>query len=189
MLRLALLGTLIGCGGKLSEDEAQDVFTGTMLVVGDVQTQVGVSLGGSAGAKGLTVDGSADDATLSGTLEGSGVWTGTITVDGSASYAPDDWSYALSLGFEDVHTDSPDLTLNGTVDTAMSGSTSGGAYHYEYALSGSLDVTGDATGNADFDFEVVVDLDPANGSYSYEASGDISGHDVSGMTGGLSGAF
>ncbi len=189
MLRFALLGTLIGCGGKLSEDEAQDVFTGTMLVVGDVQTQVGGSLSGSAAAKDLTVDGSADDASLSGTIEGSGIWTGTVTVDGSASYSSEDWSYALSLGFEDVHTASPDLTLNGAVDTAMSGSTSGGAYHYEYALSGALDVSGDANGSADFDFEVVVDVDPTSGSYSYEASGDISGYDVSGMTGGLSGAF
>jgi len=157
---LFLLPLCIACGkgSTLSEDDAQTVFTAMSSVNTDVQVQVS-----TAASTAILVDGSM-----------------ATSDDGGGGYT---YAYALAMEYQDVHTMSPDLTLNGPVDLALDYALAqSGSYTYSYALVGSLDITGEVEGSADFDYVLTVAVDTTTGAYTYSASGDIGGNDVSGFT-------
>ena len=57
-----------------------------------------------------------------------------------------------------------------------------GAASFSYELAGKLDVTGDATGTADFDYTTAASVDMTTGGYSYTYSGTINGEDASSIS-------
>ncbi len=188
LMWMTMIWGLGGCGQRFTEDQALDLFTVLWMVANDVADDVQQELdaeGGSPTAKDLTVTDGEGEAAVSGTVEGDGDWTGTITVDGTAAWSESSESYALELELADVHTDDPDITLNGGLAAGLDSTVDGSTWHSEFSLAGSLSVTGEAEGTADFDFTVTVDLDTDAMDYSYSASGTLAGHDVEGMTGSL----
>jgi len=188
-LRIPLLSLVVGCAGGISEEEAETVFASMWTVSNDVQAQALTAVSTAGVGKSLTVDVSPGGYEFSGDLNGAGSWSGTVAVEGSASWSPTAYSLDLSLEYIDVTTTSPDLTMNGFVDLSVDVEYSQTSYHYEYSMAGDLDVEGEARGNANFDYSMIVEYDFLSGTYSFEASGDINGHDVSGFSGGLSGSY
>ena len=186
---LFLLPLCIACGkgSTLSEDDAQTVFTAMSSVNTDVQVQVSTAAS-TASPAALTATTDGTTYTFTGSIENGSLWEGTILVDGSMATSDDGgggytYAYALAMEYQDVHTMSPDLTLNGPVDLALDYALAqSGSYTYSYALVGSLDITGEVEGSADFDYVLKVAVDTTTGAYTYSASGDIGGNDVSGFT-------
>ena len=174
---MTLLPLLIACGSPLSEEDSQAAFGAMNTVSTDVQTQAFTGMSTAQQSLDVTADG--DTYTFDGQLDGGVGWTGTVLVSGSSSMSGiQDYSYDFFLEYIDV--DVSGLILNGTMDWAMtSQGGSGGAYSYAYEMVGDMDVSGSASGTLGFDYSLSLSVDPMTGAYTYEASGDINGYDVS----------
>lgn len=184
---VGLSGLAVACGGKggLSEEDAQKVFLAMYTVGADVQSQAFSAV--SAAGKDLSVSSSEDGYAFSGSISGTGLWTGTIEVSGSMTYTDTHYEYAFSMDFVEVNVVSQDLTLDGSVDWDLMMDTSDdGSFTYEYGYSGSLEVSGSVEGTADFDFSIVAAYDASTGTYTYTAEGDLGGNDVGEFSGQLS---
>jgi hypothetical protein len=165
-LSLLALPLLVACGGgsALSEEDAQTAYTAMQVPMSDVQTQAS-----SAAAKDIVVEGDGSSYTYSGEISGTGLWTGTVAVDGAGSMSGDQYSYSLTLEYIDVVVSG--LTFNGSYAYDMDFNLSN--YSYTYAAVGEMDVTGDASGSLDFDYTMTFD------GTSFSVEGDINGYDVS----------
>ena len=167
-LSLLALPLLVACGGgsALSEEDAQTAYTAMQVPMSDVQAQANSA---SAAAKDLVVEGDASGYTYSGEISGTGLWTGTVRVDGQGSMTGDQYAYSLTLEYIDVTVSG--LTFNGSYAYDMDFNLSD--YSYTYAAVGEMDVTGDASGSLDFDYTMTFD------GTSFSVTGDINGYDVS----------
>lgn len=187
LMLIALPATLIACGSAdaLNEEDSQQAFAAMNTVSTDVQTQAYASMGSAA--KDLTVSGDASSYSYSGTLDGGAGWTGTVTVDGDASVTGDSYSFDFSLEYDKV--DVGGTILDGVLDWTVDASYGQTGYTYTYAMVGDLDVSGNYSGSMDFDYSLSVSIDSQTGNFTYEASGDINGYDVSGWTTTGAGAY
>ena len=167
---LLILPLLVACGGgsALSEEDSQAAYTAMQTPMADVQSQAS-----AASAKDMTVEADGDSYTYSGEITGSGLWTGTVAVDGSGSLSGDAYAYSLELEYIDVVVGG--LTFNGSFAYDMDLDLSD--YSFTYAAAGDMDVAGDANGSLSFDYTMSFD------GVSYTASGDINGYDVSAWSG------
>jgi hypothetical protein len=183
MSSVLALSTLAACGGGLSDEEIAEVFAAQYAVSQDVATEVATEVAASAGTgKGFEFEGDSDSWTLTGELEGKGVfWTGLIGVDGSGSYTETDYEFDLALAYEDVEAVGRDITLNGDLDQAWTATYEGQNSHIEYDMVGDLSVSGGMSGRAKIDFSMVIDYTDGTLTYTYE--GTINGRDVNDMQG------
>jgi hypothetical protein len=170
--------TACNMNGSVDEDEAQMIFTLMYTVSQDVVTQ---AYGQAPASKAWTFE--QDDAggyTFGATIEGSGLWTGTIELSGALSHGEGTYNYSYDMAYIDVTSNG--VTLNGTLALDLSMlHADDGSFSYSYALAGEMEATGDAMGTADFDYTMDVVYDATTGAYTYEMSGDIAGYEVSGM--------
>ncbi len=175
---------LVACGGgKVDEEEAQVIFAAMYTVNTSIATEVQTQAAMQGAAKDFTFTETEDGWSFSATIEGSGLWTGTVEVDGVMSWAENDYTYAYTMQYIDVT--SQGVTLNGDMDMNFAVATSDDtSFEYLYSMIGQLDATGEATGTADIDYEMQISYDATTGTYSYSLSGDIGGHDVSGYSAG-----
>jgi len=180
-----------GCHSGIDADEATTIFLANFQVAGAVQSDAVAAA--DAQGKDITVETSDDGSTvdLSGEVTGTGVFfEGTVVLDGTAHVTDGQVSADLATTFQDVYVPSEDVGLDGDVDMTLDLESTGGTddwsateIHTEYQLQGTLDATGAAEGTADFDYDVVVDV--SGTEVTVDASGEINGHEVDGMTGSI----
>ena len=166
----AALSALVGCKGGLSNADLAKVI--------DANGQVSSGAYTSASSNGAARD--ATDFSWAGTVTGSGTWSGTVDVNATGT-ADDNGNatWTLDLTYTDVTYDN--YTLNGDVTETAAVASGGGGVDVTYTLSGDLAVTGDAEGDATFDYTAAVSVGQTGYSYSY--TGTINGKDVESVAG------
>lgn len=179
---VGLLVFVVGCGGqKINSSEAEAVLQSQVMMVGELYRTVYDAVTGVSVPDGLTVDASA--GTVTGTLDGGDNFTGTVDVDGAASVDTDSGvaAFDLDLGYTGVTVDGVGVTMDGDSAAAMDATldVDGGAFSYAFSTTGDFLVSGEAKGEATFNFSIAVGVDVESGDFSFDVSGDVSGFDAS----------
>lgn len=176
------------CAGRdVTKQEAHVTFDAVNTVTDDLVSSAVGSVEGTAGV--FSVDASEDDWALEGALTDGRGWTGTVTLVGAVRSWNDPMGYELLVAFDGVSPVDPELdvvldgeiTLAFTFDYAMSGDL---ALEATIAIDGDLVLSGGHDGHAVLDYDLSLGVDGLD--VSFTASGEISGHDVSGWPFGLS---
>lgn len=177
----ASLSTLSACGGgTLDAEEAQRVFQTMYMVTATVSAESATQVSTSA-SKSWTVDQDEDGYAFSGTIEGTGFWTGTIELSGTLVMTPQRYEYQYEMVFIGVASNGVVLDGETGMELAME-TEDDGSMEYRYQMYGDITATGEATGTAAFDYSMDLEYDATTGVYTYTYSGEIGGHDVSGMS-------
>ncbi|MEZ4241008.1 MAG: hypothetical protein R3F59_33585 [Myxococcota bacterium] len=181
----AWLGLLAGCSADgLTEREAHDTFDVVNTVTDDLVASTVRSVEGSGGA--FSVAPSEDGLSFEGELTDGAGWTGTVHLLGAVRTYNDPMGYELLVELESVSLDGDDVVLDGeitvafTLDYDLDG---GMALDANLAIDGALDLSGSRAGHAELDYDLRLAVSGLDASFT--ASGQISGHDVSGWTFGL----
>lgn len=166
-----------GCGGGISADEAKTVYIAAHKVSQDVLSSARSA--STTDGFDLVVSANASGWSISGTLTGADVWTGSIDVSGSEDTVHGGVQYDLDLRFNQVSVPDENVTLDGELSVSESTSTSATSIDVRYRMDGDLDVTGSVTGRAIISVSVDASYDIATMSTRITAHGDIDGHDIS----------
>ena len=119
---------------------------------------------------------------ISHTLQLGSNWEGSLTAAGIREDYDSAQHYALTVSFEDVYVTTGDLTFNGNAALYMEYSidlTDSASTTQKMTLSEELKVSGDVSGTARLNFTLIESYNAQTELYNVEASGDISGSDVS----------
>lgn len=176
-----LLVVSAGCNGqKISSNEAELVLQSQVMMVGELYRTVYDAVTGAQVPEGLTVDTSA--GTVTGTLDGGANFSGAVGVDGAASVDTDSGvaAFDLDLDYTGVTVNDVGVTMDGISGAAMDATldVDSGAFSYAFTTSGDLMVSGEAKGEATFDFAIAVGVDVNSGDFSFDVSGDVGGFDA-----------
>ena len=109
-------------------------------------------------------------------------WEGSITAKGTRADYEDIAHFTLSVEISEVYVMTGDLNLNGTVDLYMEYAidpTDNTSTSQSMTLSESVRVSGDVSGNAKLDFTITETYNAQTDITSTQASGELSGTDVS----------
>ena len=109
-------------------------------------------------------------------------WEGSITAKGTRADYEDIAHFTLSVDVSDVYVMTGDLRLNGTIGLYMEYAidpTDNTSTSQSMALSESLKVSGDVSGTAKLNFTITETYNAQSEITSTQASGDLSGTDVS----------
>ncbi len=173
-----------GCdASKLSSKEAERVFQSQSQMLGSVYRTVYDAVEGVEVPEGFTVETTENGGTVSGSLNGGDGFSGAAQIDGSAEIdtANHDYVFDLALGYTEVAVDDIGVVMDGdaALFTEAHLDINGGALDYAFETSGDLTVTGEASGQAAFDFSLVVGVDVSSGTFNLDISGDVDGFDAS----------
>jgi hypothetical protein len=180
---LTLLPAVTGCK-RISSEEAALVLSGTWEVCRDVQQESLDLVFDAVEGKSLVLTSEDDGYSVVGTVAGGEGWQGAADVSGTATYANGTYSLDLSVVLVDVYVGAPDVWLDGTMDLGLTweeevGGTTG-AYSLAYDVVGVIDVDGSAKGQADLNYQVLLDHDGISSTFA--VSGDIDGHVLTGFS-------
>ena len=109
-------------------------------------------------------------------------WEGSITAKGTREDYEDIAHFTLSVDISDVYVMTGDLSLNGTIGLYMEYAidpTDNTSTSQSMTLSESLGVSGDVSGTAKLNLTIVETYNAQSEITSTQASGDLSGTDVS----------
>ena len=173
-----------GCDAdRISSKEAERVFQSQAGMAGELYRTVLDAIEGVEVPGGLTVDVDEAGGTVSGQLEGSNGWAGSASLDGAAEIdtASNDYVFDLALAYAGVSVDGVGVVMDGDVGLSTEAhlDTAAGALDYAFQTDGDLAVSGEATGQASFEFSLVVGVDLSTGSFDLDVSGDVAGFDAS----------
>ena len=161
-----LLLLLSAC--SLSESDAQTVFLSLYQPVLDISDQ-------------CVINSDYDEEIEENIILGSN-WEGSITAQGTRADYEDIAHFTLSVEMLDVYVMTGDLTLNGTFNLYMEYAidpTDNTSTSQSMQLSESLSVSGDVSGTAKLNFTLTETYNAQTDITSTQASGDLSGTDVS----------
>ena len=189
MHRAVIVALLAACNSDgISKREAQDTFEVVNTVADDLLSTAMRSIEGDgpSAESALTIASEGADLSFEGLIRDGDGWTGDVTVVGAARLQDDPFAYELLVAFEGVGLDGGDLVLDGEFTVALSAEGTGSDLSFEadIAIDGRMDLSGDHVGQAVLDYDLGIVLDGI--ALSLSASGEISGHDVSGWPFGLS---
>ncbi|MAA78899.1 MAG: hypothetical protein CL916_06535 [Deltaproteobacteria bacterium] len=109
-------------------------------------------------------------------------WEGSITAQGTRADYEDIAHFTLSVDVHDVYVMTGDLSFNGTIGLYMEYAidpTDNTSTSQSMTLSESLTITGDVSGTAKLNLTIVETYNAQSEITSTQASGDLSGTDVS----------
>jgi hypothetical protein len=168
-----LLLALFACG-NLTDDEIEAVVDANTKVLANVEARAEQLETKVAERRHGQGDG---DYTYDGSLEADGAWdSGVVALTGSGSsrQAQTILFYAWQLDYQEIDVDG--LGMDGPVDATISITIAEGEVTVLYQVAGTLEVSGEATGSADMDWEMAADSS-TGGQPVY--SGTINGKDLS----------
>lgn len=188
-MRVSILGVGVlflvsGCDAdRISSAEAERVFQSQAGMVGELYRTVLDAVQGVEVPGGLSVDVDETGGTVSGQLEGADGWSGSASLEGAAEIdtGANDYAFDLALSYAGVSVDGVGVVMDGEVGASSAAhlDTAGGVLDYSFETDGDLSVSGEAAGQASFDFSLTVGVDLSTGSFNLDVSGDVSGHDAS----------
>ena len=109
-------------------------------------------------------------------------WEGSIIAKGTRADYEDTAHFTLSVDISNIYVTTGDLSLDGTIGLYMEYAidpTDNLSTSQSMTLSDSLRVTGDVSGTAKLDFTIIETYSAQTEITSTQASGDLSGNDVS----------
>jgi hypothetical protein len=173
-----LLLALFACG-NLTDDQIEAVVDANTKVLANVEARAEQLETKVAERRHGQGDG---DYTYDGSLEADGAWdSGVVALTGSGSsrQAQTILFYAWQLDYQEIEVDGLGMDRaqgRGPVDATISITIAEGEVTVLYQVSGTLEVSGEATGSADMDWEMAADSS-TGGQPVY--SGTINGKDLS----------
>ena len=181
---LALFSALPACQ-RISSDEAALVLDGTWEISRDVQQESLDLVFEAVAGKSLVLTTEDEGYSVVGTVAGGEGWQGAADVSGTATYGNGTYSLDLSVVLVDAYVGASDLWLDGPRELGLvweepvGGTT--GAYTLTYSVGGVIAVDGSAKGEADLNYQVVLDHDGTSSTFA--VSGDIDGHVLTSLSG------
>lgn len=171
------------CGSsQLSEEETGPAFSAMSGVMTSVQGDLSTEM--AAAPKAVTFEGDETGWTISGSIDGDGLWTGTVNIEGEATWEDPNYAWLLTLEYIDV--ESNGYVFNGTLDYDFAWTTMGdtGDFTMESSMVGDMEVSGAASGSLTFDYQMTATF--TGGTYTYEWTGTVNGEDVNTYSGSAS---
>jgi hypothetical protein len=162
------LWSLWGCGGALSQDEVAAFLDAHSSLLPDVEARLDEVETEARHGEG---DG---DYVFEGVMEGSTLWTGTVSISGTGTVEGEGTvlDYDLSLAYDEVTIE--DVGMDGAADTVVSIVIEDGQVTIAYGVVGELDLSGSARGHATMDYSF-----SASSSQPLTYAGTVNGRDVS----------
>lgn len=166
-----LLFQLAACG--MSNQSAHMVFERANDVGFDTYVEVyrdsDNALNRDSGA--FTWTSQEDGFTFEGQVTGTSDWTGTVEVEGQASWT--DSAFSGSWGIDYIDVVDEGVTLNGGLDWTLDLEGDHDSGSLNYTVLGEVTATGDAEGTGFIDYEANVEI--TSNSFTFDAEGTVDG--------------
>lgn len=185
-MRLGLLAlfSLVACDTtKISQDEAELIYGAQNELVGSIGRTALDAVKDSDVPEGLTVELTDSSASISGTVQGDGDWTGSVAVDGTASADTDNDVYGVDLNLSASQANVEGVVLDGESHLLLDAEydLDIGMVYFNFDTGGDVTASGEVQGLADFSYTMLVDVNLSTGEFEFDASGEVAGFNVTGL--------